>query len=154
MSTMLSHGQIQARLELVEEHIRAENAHDVDGIMNTFGKHPVFRLNGDTFDGHDSIRALYQGFGFGGSGSGFSEVHVEIDRRHVSDDAIILEVTLTGEHTETWQGIPATGRKFAIPLCAVFPFDEEGKLAGERVYLDGALLLKQLGVLPDTAGSG
>jgi len=29
----------------------------------------------------------------------------------------------------------------------VFPFDQEGKLAGERLYLDGALLLQQLGVL-------
>jgi hypothetical protein len=29
----------------------------------------------------------------------------------------------------------------------VFPFGQEGKLAGERVYLDGALLLQQLGVL-------
>jgi hypothetical protein len=33
-------------------------------------------------------------------------------------------------------------------------FDKEGKLAGERVYLDGALLLEQLGVLPAAAESG
>jgi steroid delta-isomerase-like uncharacterized protein len=147
MPTTLTPDQIQARLQLVEEHIRAENAHDLDAIMRTFGKDPTFVLNANTFYGHESIRAMYQGFGLGGAGGGFARVHVEIERRHISDDAIILEVTLTGEHTDTWQGIPATGRKFAIPLCAVFPFDEEGKLAGERVYLDGALLLQQLGVL-------
>ena len=147
MTTTLTQAQIQARLQLVEEHIRAENAHDLDGIMRTFGKDPLFVLNANTFNSHDSIRAMYQGFGFGGAGGGFAQVHVQVDRRHVSDDAIILEVTLTGEHTETWQGIPATGRKFSVPLCAVFPFDREGKLAGERVYLDGALLLQQLGVL-------
>ena len=82
MPTTLTHDQIQARLQLVEEHTRAENAHDLDGIMRTFGKDPLFVLNANT-----------------------------------------------------------------IPLCVVFPFDQEGKLAGERVYLDGASLLKQLGVL-------
>jgi hypothetical protein len=54
---------------------------------------------------------------------------------------------VTGEHTGTWQGIAATGRKIESPVCAIFVFDEEGKVASERVYFDGTLLLKQLGVL-------
>jgi steroid delta-isomerase-like uncharacterized protein len=140
MPTALSQDQIEARLRVVEEHIRAENAHDVDSIMRTFGEHPTFPLNGDTFTGQEGIRAMYEGFGFGGRGS-FANIHVEERRRHVGDDAVILEATLSGEHTDTWQGIPATGRKFELPACAVFPFDEEGRLTGERVYLDGALLL-------------
>lgn len=146
MPAQLTAEQRSARLHLVEEHIRAENAHDVDGIMKTFGQHPTFVLNADTFNGHAEIRALYEGFGFGGAG-GFSDVHVEVTRRHVTDDAVIVEARLSGEHTGTFQGIPATGRRFEAPLCAVFPFDEEGTLTGERVYLDGASLLKQLGVL-------
>lgn len=147
MPTALSQDQIEARLRIVEEHMRAENAHDVDGIMRTFVENPTFVLNGDTISGQDDIRALYEGFGFGGGG-GFANIHVEERRRHIGDDAIILEVTVSGEHTDTWQGIPATGRKIEVPLCAVFPFDGEGGLTGERVYMDGALLLKQLGVLP------
>jgi steroid delta-isomerase-like uncharacterized protein len=146
MTTTLSQDQIDARLRVVDEHMRAENAHDVAAIMRTFGESPSFVLNGDTFDGQESIRAMYEGFGFGGRG-GFSDIHLEVTRRHVGDDAVVLEATLSGEHTETWQGIPATGRKVKVPLCAVFPFDGEGKLTGERVYLDGALLLSQLGVL-------
>lgn len=147
MSTALSQEQLEARLKVVDEHMRAENAHDVDAIMRTFGEQPTFALNGDTFTGQESIRALYEGFGFGGRG-GFANIHLEERRRHVSEDAVILEATLSGEHADTWQEIPATGRKFEVPLCAVFPFDAEGRLTGERVYLDGALLLKQLGVLP------
>lgn len=138
--------QIEARLGVVDAHMRAENEHDVDGIMRTFGKQPTFVLNGETFAGHESIRGMYDAFGFGGSG-GFGNIHVEEKRRHVSDEAVILEAVLTAEHTGPWQGIPATGRKVELPLCAVFPFDQEGKLAGERVYLDGALLLTQLGLL-------
>lgn len=88
----------------------------------------------------------FYGFGFGGQG-GFTDIHVAERQRHVSDDVVVLEVMVTGEHTGTWQGIPATGKRFEVPLCAVFVFDGEGKLAGERVYMDGALLLRQLGVL-------
>ena len=146
MATTLNENQLEARIRLVDEHLRAENAHDVDGIMRTFAEQPTFVLNADTVSGHEGIRAFYEDFGFGGRG-GFANVHVEVTRRHISDDAVILEATLTGEHANTWQGIPATGRRFEVPLCAVFPFDGEGKLTGERVYLDGALLLKQLGVL-------
>ena len=146
MTSTLSQDQIEARLRIVEEHMRAENDHDVDGIMRTFGENPTFVLNGDTFTGQESIRAMYEGFGFGGRG-GFANIHVEVKLRHVSDDAVILEATLTGEHADTWQGIAATGRQVEVPLCAVFPFDREGKLTGERVYLDGASLLTQLGVL-------
>lgn len=146
MPTTLNQDQIEARLQLVEEHMRAENDHDVDGIMRTFGKHPTFVLNGDTFIGEEGVRAMYEDFGFGGRG-GFANIHVEVKQRYMSDDAIILEATLSGEHANTWQGIPATGKRVEVPLCAVLPFDREGKLAGERVYLDGALLLRQLGIL-------
>lgn len=142
----LNQDQLAARLELVEEHMRAENDHDVDRIMQTFGKHPTFVLNSDTFTGQENIRGMYESFGFGGRG-GFANIHVEVKQRHVSDDAIILEAILRAEHASEWQGIPATGKKIEVPLCAVFPFDEDGKLAGERVYLDGGVLLKQLGVL-------
>src|SRR3982751_1380488 len=146
MSTNLSPDQIQARLQIVDEHMRAENSHDVDAIMRTFNDNALFVLNGDTFTGQESIRGMYEAFGFGDRG-GFSNVHVEVKQQHVSDNAVILEAIISGEHTNTWQGIPATGRKFEVPLCAVFPFDPDGNLTGERVYLDGALLLKQLGVL-------
>ncbi len=51
MPTTLNQDQIESRLQLVEEHMRAENAHDVDGIIQTFGEHPTFVLNGDTLTG-------------------------------------------------------------------------------------------------------
>lgn len=59
----------------------------------------------------------------------------------------IIELLFTGTHTDTFQGIQATNREFSVPACAIFTFDGEGKLAGERVYFDGALVLQQLGAL-------
>jgi predicted ester cyclase len=135
--------QAESRLKLVEEHLSAENAHDVGAIMKTFGKRPFFVLNGIALDGQESIRALYESFGFGERGA-FSNISADIKHSHISSDAIIVELVLRGRHSGDWQGIAATYRKFEIPACAIFTFDEEGKLAGERVYFDAALLLQQI----------
>jgi len=68
--------------------------------------------------------------------------------RHVSDKAVIVEGVIRGTHKGSFLGIAATDRQIEIPQCAVFFFDEEGKLAGERVYFDATLILQQLGLLP------
>ncbi|MBD0373685.1 MAG: ester cyclase [Pyrinomonadaceae bacterium] len=147
MSASVDREQLEARLRLAEEHIAAENAFDIERTMATYGRNPAIVFNGVTINGHEKIRALYEELGFGGRGA-FSNVSQEVNHRYVTDEAVILELTVTGEHTGTWQGIAATGRKIEFPVCAIFVFDEEGKAASERVYFDGSLLLKQLGVLP------
>jgi hypothetical protein len=66
---------------------------------------------------------------------------------------VILEVRISGTHTGPWRGLPATGRRLDFPLCGLFTFDAEGRLAGERIYYDRATILRQLGIFtePDTA---
>lgn len=147
MSRTLNEDRLRTRVQLLEEHLRAENAHDMDGIMETFGQGARLVLNGYTFGDHDRIRALHEDLGFGERG-GFSDLKVEERRRYVADDAIILEQTLSGTHTGTWQGVEATARSFKVAVCTVYSFDEDGKLASENAYFDGAYLLKQLGALP------
>jgi steroid delta-isomerase-like uncharacterized protein len=147
MSTASSELQRDARLQLVAEHLRAENEHDVDAIMATFGENPSFQLNAVHLEGSDNIRGMYRAFGFGENG-GFSDIKAELLKQHVTDDTIITELTLKAKHTGDWQGIPPTNREFEVPLIAIFEFDATGKLAGERVYFDGALMLQQLGLLP------
>lgn len=147
MENQLSETEIERRLQIVDEHMRAENEHDVDAIMRTFGKEPIFFLNDNIFQGHNGIRSMYETFGFGDAG-GFSEIRLETKVPHITaDGTVILEAVLHGKHTGEWQGIAPTGREIEIPLCAVIPFDDEGMLAGERVYLDGGLMLRQLGVI-------
>jgi predicted ester cyclase len=136
----------EAHVRMLEEHLRAENAHDVDGIMDTFSQGAKFTLNGNTYGGHSLIRIAHERFGFGEGGS-FSDLRVEENRRYTSDDAIILEQTVSGKHTGTWDGISATGRAIKVSVCTIYTFDADDKLVGENVYFDGALLLRQLGVL-------
>lgn len=145
MPTLLTEDQ-KRRVHLLEEHLRAENAHDVDAIMETFGRGAKLVLNGYTFDDHQRIRQLHEDLGFNDRG-GFSDLRIEERRRYITDDAIIMEQTLSGTHTGTWLGVAATGRSFKVAVCTVYVFDEEGKLSGENAYFDQAHLLKQLGAL-------
>lgn len=134
-----------ARLARVEEHLDAENRHDLDALMATFGDRPGFGLNDLALEGRDEVRGLYDSFGFGGSG-GFSGLACSVVRRHVGDESVTLELVLRGTHTMEWQGIAPTGKSFEVPACAVFDFDAENRIAAERVYLDMGLLMRQLGV--------
>ncbi len=133
-----------ARLALVEAHLDAENRHDLDALMATFGDRPGFGLNDLCLDGHDAVRGLYDSFGFGDNG-GFSGLACSVVRRHVGDESVTLELVLRGTHTAEWQGIAPTGKSFEVPACAIFDFDAENRIAAERVYLDMGLLTRQLG---------
>jgi steroid delta-isomerase-like uncharacterized protein len=132
-----------ARLALVEEHLRAEGAQEMDALVNTFGATPYFMLNTARSNGRDGIRSVYQDMF-----TGFPDIQTEVKSRYVSDNAVILETVLSGTHNGTWNGIPPTGRKVSVPMCAIFPFDDAGKLAAEIVYFDSAILMQQLGLLP------
>ncbi|MCA1567751.1 MAG: ester cyclase [Acidobacteria bacterium] len=143
MSETLSSKQMEARLANLEKHLRAENDHDLDGIMETYGQKPRVVINKYIFEDLDSIRAFHDTFGFGRHGS-FSTLRVREKRRFICDDAIVVEATLSGKHVNIWQGITATGREFEVPACTIYIFDEEGKLADERVYFDNQLIIRQL----------
>src|SRR5215471_9001717 len=131
MSKTLTQHQLQACIDALEEHIRAENMHDLDAIMRTFGDSSILVLNGSPFDDHARIRALHQELGFG-EGGGFSDLQVIEKQRYISDNAIIMEQTLSGKHTGTWRGFEPTGRSFEIPVCTIYSFDSEARIAGER----------------------
>jgi hypothetical protein len=40
----------------------------------------------------------------------------------------------------------ATGRRVEFPLCGVYTFDPDDRLAGEKIYYDRATVLRHLGV--------
>jgi steroid delta-isomerase-like uncharacterized protein len=146
MTTHLDDSRTAARIRLVDEHVRAENAHDLDDLMRTFGAAPTFDVNRDHIDGHDGVHAFYAELI-----RGFPDLRIDVKHRHVAADAVVLEVVVTGTHQHTWNGVPPRGGRIELPVCAVFPFDAEERLAGERVYFDMALMLRQMGASPGTA---
>lgn len=131
------------RVALVEEHIRQENRHDLEAVMATFGTAPTCE---DTpwhehHTGRNDVQTYYDELLHA-----IPDLHIDIQDSHVTDEQVIQEVIISGTHLGSWRGLLATGRQIEFPLCAVYSFDDEGKLAGERIYYDRATVLRQLGV--------
>jgi steroid delta-isomerase-like uncharacterized protein len=141
--------RLQARLMLVREHVRGENDHDLDAIMRTFGVKADYDDEAweEHYAGHDGVRGYYADLI-----RSIPDLYIDVQREHVTADHVILEVVIRGTHLGTWRGLAPTGRTVAVPLCGVFSFDVNDRLASERIYYDRATALRQLGVFfePDT----
>ncbi len=143
MTTNLSGNRISARLKIVDEHVQLENQHDLDGIMATFGG--IARYDDEPWCEHHAGRGEVRRF-YAALLSAMPDLHIAVHKRHVSDDAIILEAVISGRHLGAWRGLPPTGQRVEFPLCAIFTFDAADRLAGEKIYYDRATVLRQLGV--------
>ena len=136
----------EARIKLVEEHVQAEVDHDLEAIMRTWGETPWF--DDVAWDeqsyGRDEIRSHYDELLHA-----FPDLGIEVKERRITDEAVILEVIVSGTHLGDWRDLPALGRKMASRVCAIYTFDEKGMLALERTYYDKAEVLEQLGIFHD-----
>ncbi|HUL48848.1 MAG TPA: ester cyclase [Gemmatimonadales bacterium] len=133
----------RAQLALVEEHVRHENAHNLEGILGTFGSGARYDDEpwAEHHDGRDAVATYYTNLLVS-----LPDLRIDIKRRIVTEDAVVLEVQINGTHLGPWRGLPATGRRVSFPLCGIFTFDGAGKLAGERIYYDRADVLQQVGL--------
>lgn len=131
------------RAALVDEHIRLENAHDLEGVLRTFGDHARYDDESwsEHYEGRDGVRCFYEQLM-----EALPDLEIDIQRRHLALDAIIVEVIIRGTHLGAWRGLPATGRRVEVPLCGVYTFDSDNRLAGEKIYYDRGIVLRQLGV--------
>ena len=141
MEAMSRDDRMKARLRLVEEHVRLENLHDLDGILATFGLGA--RYDDEPWNDHrigpDQVHLYYKDLL-----AASADFRIEVKDRYTTDEAVILEVTISGTHTGTWRGLPATGKSISFPLCGIFTFDQEDRLLGEKIYYDRATVFRQL----------
>jgi steroid delta-isomerase-like uncharacterized protein len=139
-----------ARIAVVEQHVRLENQHDLEGVLSTFGDTARYDDEpwGEHYQGRSGVRLFYEQLM-----KALPDLQIEVLCRHVTADAIILEVMIRGTQLGGWRGLPPTGRPVEFPLCGVYTFDAEDRLAGEKIYYDRATVLRQLGVFrePQTA---
>lgn len=131
------------RMRLVEDHIQAENRHDLDAIIATFGM--TARYDDEPWQAHYIGRQQVSDF-YSELLRALPDLHIAVSERHEGAAAIILETVITGRHLHAWRGLPATGHRVEFPLCAIFTFDRSDRLAGEKIYYDRALVFQQLGI--------
>lgn len=130
------------RLQVLEEHFRSEVDHDWDACLATFEGVPRYEIvaTGQVHEGVDEVVAYHRG-----QRTAFPDQRHENVRLHVADDdTVISEFDLLGTNTGELMGLAPTGRSFRVAVIAVFTFAGD-RITNERVYLDAASVLRQIG---------
>jgi steroid delta-isomerase-like uncharacterized protein len=142
-SASIPKDRASARIAIVEQHIRLENEHDLEGVLLTFGDAARYDDEpwGEHYKDRNGVRLFYEQLM-----KALPDLEIEVQCRHVTDDAIVVEVMIRGTHLGWWRGLPATGWRVEFPLCGVYTFDADDRLAGEKIYYDRGTVLRQLGV--------
>ncbi len=138
---MISNELRLRRLEVIEEHFRSEVEQDFDRTLATFNGHPRYEImaTGQIYDGDDEVLRYHRT-----QRTAFPDQRHENVRTYASDDAVITEFDLLGTNLGEFYGMPPTGKSFRVPVVAVFLFEGD-RIVTERVYLDSASLLTQIG---------
>lgn len=135
--------QLRARrLEVLDEHFQSEVDHDWDTCIATFDGHPRYEImpTGQVHDGEEAVRAYHVA-----QRVAFPDQHHENVSFHCADDdTVIAEFELVGTNLGEFVGGSPTGKWFRVPTIAVFSFEGD-RIVNERVYLDSASLLRQIG---------
>jgi steroid delta-isomerase-like uncharacterized protein len=133
------------REAIVKEHVTAENDHNPAAVVATFHTPrydvPAMGPAGQA-QGAQAVEDL-----IGSLFVGFPDWYAEPGPLCHADDAVFVEVRMTGTHDGEFAGIPPTGRPIDVRVGCIFEFDED-RLLCEKVYFDFATILMQLGVLP------
>jgi steroid delta-isomerase-like uncharacterized protein len=132
----------ERRLALLEEHFASEVDQEFERTIATFAGHPRYEIvpTGQVHDGEEAVLAYHRA-----QRGAFPDQRHENVRMHVADDdTIISEFDLLGTNLGEFMGGAPTGKAFRVPVVAVFFFDGD-RITNERVYLDLASMLTQIG---------
>jgi len=129
------------RLQVLERHVAAENAHDLAATLATLTADCEFVDGGlgMRWHGHDGAAAHYRMWW-----DAF-DVQVAGERLHLAESSAVAETTWTGTHIGTFAGVAATHRRVEFTVAVVVEF-RDGFMASERFYWDTAGLARQLGL--------
>jgi predicted ester cyclase len=83
-----------------------------------------------------------------------SDIRITGPRYLYAGHAVVCTFTVVGTHDGPLGPLPATGNRFALPLCELWHFDAGGRVVGGDLYYDQVSLLTQLGLLPQPSSAG
>ena len=128
----------ERRSRLMEMHIGAENAHDLDAIMATFADDPENRFDSTIFSGRDAIAQGHVSIGMSDATPGALEnLRVVIDQEYFTKDEIIVRGRLLGKHVRNLSGVaPPTNAEISMAFFTVYRFDANDKVDYERVVMN------------------
>ena len=128
-------------MALVERHLKAEGAGDIEGAVDVYVddiEHEVVGFPGGILHGKDAARGFYDEL--------TANFRTERERplhRYFSEDAMVLDQEMTGTVAGTFLGLPGNGRRITFRALHVFEF--RGPLISrENVWLDVVAIQQQL----------
>lgn len=144
----------EAMIELLERHMAAEFAGDLDATMATMGDNPhvnhVPTMAGGV--GREGVRAFYRDHLVGKFLP--PDVQMKPISRTIGDSRIVEEMVVSFTHTAPidWllPNVAPTGKSVEVAVAVILGF-KDGKIAHEHIYWDQASVLAQIGLL-DPAG--
>src|SRR4030088_2181256 len=128
------HDTYQAIRRLWINHSKAEDARDLQGLIDTLSPDCVYEIvpTGQRWEGHAGARAFYTSFL-----GAFPDVKFDLQDIVIGPQGVIEITRMTGTNHGTWAGQAATGRRVDTLVVIHFPWDPAaGKFAGERIYYD------------------
>lgn len=126
---------------LIERHLKAEGAGDVEGAVSVYTDdivHDVVGFPGPPLVGKDQARGFYEHLT-----ANFRTEQEEPTHEYWTDDAVVLEQLMTGTVVGEMLGIPGNGRRITFRVLHVFEFSD-GLISRENVWLDTASIAQQL----------
>lgn len=82
----------------------------------------------------------------------FPDIHWVVEETIASEDKVVSRFKWTGTHRGEFLGIPATGRKIAVPGVVIDRLNG-GKMADSRILMNTLAMMQQLGVIPSPGKS-
>ena len=135
-----SDSTMAARLRIVEEHVGLENA-------RSRWHHGDIRRSGATTTSHGA-RIIGAARRFAPS-TAIAARHARPAHRRPAPARGRRRHRPRGDHSRAafgaWRGL-RHGPADRVSLCGIYTFDDDNRLAGERIYYDRATVLRQLGV--------
>lgn len=134
----------ERRRRLMNAHVGAENAHDIQAIMATFAENTVNRFDSTVFASHDEIAQGHRSFGMDATQPGAIEnLYFTVDKEYFTEREVIVRGHMQGKHVGNLSGVaPPTNAEITMHFFTVYRFDADDKVAFERVVMNLSPLAK------------
>ncbi|HEU4675074.1 MAG TPA: nuclear transport factor 2 family protein [Motilibacteraceae bacterium] len=128
-------------IALVERHLKAEGAGDIEGAVAVYTEdieHDDVGLPGGPLTGKAAAMDFYRQLTANFRTEGEETLH-----RYFDGDSMILEERMTGTVIGEMFGIPGHGRRVSFRILHVFDF-RDGLISREQVWIDSGSVVAQL----------
>ncbi len=127
--------------QLIEEHITAESAGDVDASVAMYTEDVIHDVVGSPFgplNGPQAAKGFYE----------MLTTNVKTERMDVThswygDDFCVLEHQFHGTVPGEFLGVPGNGKRISFRMLHIWEFKED-RISRENVWLDGGSIVAQL----------